>query len=265
MNGHSALAGAAGLISLALAAATFERWLRKPSRHLAAWSIALLLFAGGAMAAWFGAATGWSEPAFRAFYLLGAILNVPVLGVGSIYLLKGRAAGDKAAAVVALLSAFAIGVIWAAPVRGGFEAEVLPRGSEVFGYLPRVLATGASSSGAIVVFAGAVWSIYKRRRVTGEERPSRHLALGNGLLAFAIVILSVGGLFNSVADEMTTFSISLTAGAAFLFAGFLVSTSQPAREQTAEPSNLQAAGLGDEASTKLDKDVHHGGEQDCDE
>jgi hypothetical protein len=37
-------------------------------------------------------------------------------------------------------------------------------------------------------------------------------------------VLSASGLFNSVADEMQAFAISLTLGISVLFAGFLVTT-----------------------------------------
>ena len=226
MTLHSAFAGAAGLISLALTGATFERWLKQRTRHLAAWTFSLLLFAGGAMAAWFGAAVGWTEPTFRAFYLLGAILNVPVLGVGTIYLLGGRKMGDRAAAVTALLSAFAIGVLWTAPMSGDLAEEVLPRGSEVFGVLPRVLAAAASTSGAIVVGLGAVLSLCRLRGKSGaNSRSVVRLAVGNCLVALAIIALSMSGAFNSIADEMTVFSVLLAVGAALLFAGFMVATS----------------------------------------
>jgi hypothetical protein len=42
-----ALASGATAVSLAFAAATFERWLRRRRRHELAWSVALALFACG--------------------------------------------------------------------------------------------------------------------------------------------------------------------------------------------------------------------------
>ena len=267
---HSAFAGAAGLISLALTGATFERWLKQRTRHLAAWTLSLLLFAGGAIAAWFGAAAGWNEPTFRAFYLLGAILNVPMLGVGTIYLLGGRKIGDRAAAAAALLSTFAIGVLWAAPMHGELSGQVLPQGSEVFEPLPRVLAAGASTSGAIVVGSGAILSLWRLRGTSGaDRRPVKRLATGNCLVALAIIVLSAGGLFNSVGDKMTVFSVSLAVGAALLFCGFMTATSargsQPAKGQSdkAPTAPVAAVAAGVRPSAKLDEDVDDGGEQNC--
>ena len=55
--------------------------------------------AAGALAA--GAQAGWNGPTFRIFYFFGAIADVPVLALGTVYLLGGRRAGDRAAAGVA--------------------------------------------------------------------------------------------------------------------------------------------------------------------
>src|SRR5947209_1642330 len=151
---QTALAAAASLVALAFALSTFERWLDRRRPHELAWSIALAMFTAGSAALWLGASNGWDGPTFRAFYLFGAIVNVPMLALGTVYLLGGKRAGDRWAVVVGLASAFAAGVIAIAPLRRAIPAHRLPRGSEVFGPLPRVLAAVASSVGALVVLGG---------------------------------------------------------------------------------------------------------------
>lgn len=216
-----ALAAGATLVALAFAGCTYERWLARRRRHELAWSVALLLFACGSLALWAGAAIGWGPWTFRAFYLFGAILNVPVLALGTVYLLAGPKIGDRVALGVALSLAFAAGVLVVAPLTGRIDEAVLPQGSEVFGVLPRVLAAVASAGGASVVFGGAVWSAVRLARHRGSAR----LALGNGIIAAGTATLSASGLLNSVVGEMDGFAITLAAGVVLLFAGFLVTTS----------------------------------------
>jgi hypothetical protein len=224
--GTIALAAAATLLAGAFAAATFERWLERRRRHELAWSVALTCFAVGAASLWAGAALGWDGPTFRLFYLFGAIVNVPALALGTVYLLAGRKVGDVTAAGVALLSAFAAGVLVVAPFTGPIDPDHLPQGSDVFGPLPRVLAAVCSSVGALVVFVGALWSAY--RAVRGRSGPrvadARRLALANLVIAAGAATLSASGLLNSVAGEMAAFAITLTAGITLLFAGFLLAT-----------------------------------------
>lgn len=210
---QTALAAGATLIALAFSLATFERWLARRRPHELAWTIALALFTAGSAALWLGAANGWNGATFRAFYLFGAVVNVPVLALGTVYLLGGRRRGNFWAATIALGSAFAAGVLVTAPFVGPVPVDRLPRGSEVFGPLPRILAAVASSGGALVVLAGAVLSAWRRR-----------LVVTNLLIAIGTLVLGAGGLFNSVLDEMEAFAVTLVLGIALIFAGFLLAT-----------------------------------------
>jgi hypothetical protein len=229
---HTALAAAATLVALAFAGATFERYLdrRAPaaptdrsSAPELAWTASLLTFAIASAGLWTGAALGWNPASFRVFYGFGAIVVVPVLALGTVYLLAGRRAGHVAAVLTALTGAWALGVMTTTPVAASVRAYGtgdIPRGSEVLDVLPRVLAAVASGLGATVLFAGAVVSVVRLAR----RRTTRRLAVANGLIAFGTLILSVGGLFNSALGAMDAFSVSLVAGITVMFAGFLLTT-----------------------------------------
>jgi hypothetical protein len=226
---HAALAAAATLVSLAFALSTLARYLARPSRHELAWTISLFMFAVASVALWVGSAVGWAGWSFRLFYLFGAILNVPYLALGTVYLLADRRTGDVAAAVVSLLAAFAAGLVVAAPFTAALPGAGLPRGSEVFTAGPRIAAALFSGISAVVIFAGAVWSAYRfarRRRgaVTPGTLSPRRLAVANTLIAAGTLVLSAGGVLNSVLDEMDAFAVSLVVGISIIFVGFLVTS-----------------------------------------
>ena len=61
----------------------------------------------------------------------------------------------------------------------------------------------------------------------------RRLAAANVVIAVGTLVLSAGGLLNSVVDEMNGFAISLVVGIAIVFAGFLLTA--PSRDVLAEP------------------------------
>lgn len=220
MTGHSALAAASTLVSAAFAACTFERWIDRRRPHELAWSVALVLFAGGAAALWWGAATGWHDASFRLFYALGAVVNVPVLALGTVWLLARPATAKASTVTVALLCAFAFGVVVAAPLQAPVSGSELPQGSDVFGAGPRVLAAVGSGAGALVLLGGAVFSAVRLARRGGAAR----LVVANVLIALGTIVLSAGGLLNSAVDAMDAFAISLVAGIAVIFAGFLVTS-----------------------------------------
>jgi hypothetical protein len=257
---EAALAASSTLVAVAFALCTLERFLARRRRHELAWTISLAMFAVASASLWVGAAAGWTGPTFRVFYLFCAILDVPWLALGSVYLLGGRRHGDPWALVVIVVSAFAAGVMTVAPLTGAIPAGDLPQGSEVFGPLPRILAAVCSGVSATVVVVLAVVSALRllrgrSRSGTVEGAPSRgaarRLALANGLIAAGTLVLGASGTLNARLGAMTAFSITLTIGISVLFAGFLIasggaavtsrstveaSAQDPAQELAAEPT-----------------------------
>ncbi len=222
MKLQSAMAAAATLAALGFAAATAERWLDRRRPQELAWSVALVLFATAAGAAWWGASFGWSGGSFRVFYAFGAVTNVPVLALGTWYLLARPSVARIATFVTTVAVAFGGGVVFAAPFRAPVPTGSLPQGSDVFGPLPRIFAATGSALGATVLLGGALWSAARLLRV--HDASARRLAVANGLIAAGTLILSAGGLLNSVLAEMEGFAITLVAGVLLLFAGFLITT-----------------------------------------
>ena len=78
------LAFAATLISLRLSSDLVRRHRERPAPGLLAWAGALAAFAAASGAIAWGAAAGWSDPAFRVYYLCGALLAAALLGAGSL-------------------------------------------------------------------------------------------------------------------------------------------------------------------------------------
>ena len=268
MQTQVASAAFASVIALAFSMALLDRWLRsyKPggkirSKHLLAWLLSMLAFAVASVALWAGAAFGWDIATFRVFYLFGAILSVPPLGLGTLYLLGSEKMANRCALAVAVASVFAIGVLTAAPTTGRLSAIGLPNGADVFTALPRLLAAIASIAGSLVVIGGAIWTLQQGKKRQAAQLAASQLAAtqpvnsqqglqktsqpatdpatpqqpaprqvtsrikaGVSLIALGTIILGLGGASNSVAEEMTAFALALAVGAAFLFTGFLLST-----------------------------------------
>jgi hypothetical protein len=234
---ETSVAVAAAIVGVAFGLSTFERWLRSRRPHELAWSGALAMFAIAAAALAVGAQAGWSGPVFRTFYLFGAIADVPVLALGTVYLLFGRRAGGAAALGVGLFCAFAAGVVVMAPFLAPLPTDQLVQGSKVFEPLPRVLAAVASAGGAVVILAGAVGSAW---RVWRSGAP-RRLLWSNGLIALGTLVLGASGTLNSVFGAMTAFAITLLVGIAVIFAGFLVAATSPRSAGRAGPAVAPAA------------------------
>ncbi len=233
----AALAAAATLVAVGFALCTLDRWLRRRRPHDLAWSVSLALFALGAGALWWAETRGWSLATFRVFYLSGAVLNVPWLALGTIYLVAGRTMGDRVRWWLVLLSGLSAGVVLFAPTRTTVAGTDLPTGKDVFGVAPRVLAAVGSGVAALVIIAGTLWSVYRlaRRRepaLSGVRRTGSspaQLVVGNLLIAFGTIVLSASGTVAGRLGKDTAFSLTLLVGIVVLFAGFLVASMMPRR------------------------------------
>jgi hypothetical protein len=181
------LAFVAALVSLRLSARLAVRFRDRRRPEQAAWSAALAAYALAAGALAWGAAYGWTEPAFRAYYLGGALLTAPLLGVGSLLLLGRRWIVPVALAYVGL----AIGIAVAAPLHGSLSGTDVPQAQDLLALWPaRVLAIAANSLGTLAVVVVALATL--RRRPLGNVLIL--VGIGVAALGSALAGLGVGAL-----------------------------------------------------------------------
>ncbi|MEY4338259.1 MAG: hypothetical protein RLZ14_109 [Actinomycetota bacterium] len=245
---NAALAASATLVAVAFCLSTLDRWLRRRRPHELAWTVSLALFALGSLALWWAEAAGWSLGAFRVFYLAGAVLNVPWLALGTVYLLAGERVGHRVRWWLVFLSGLTVGIVLFAPTKVSVSGTELPTGKDVFGVAPRVLAAVGSGVAAVVIIVGALWSAWRvwRGRVPslGATRsvaaPGR-LALGNVVIAVGTLVLSASGSLAGRLGKDRAFAVTLLVGIAALFVGFLVASSKPAASKPAPSTPHDAA------------------------
>ncbi|MET0895210.1 MAG: hypothetical protein ABWY80_05105, partial [Acidimicrobiia bacterium] len=224
------LAFLATAISVLFAQAMLVRYTsgHKP-QHLA-WLVALAMFALASAALATGTSTGWDKGTFRVFFLFGAILNVPWLALGTVYLVFSERFARRVHLGLLVVSGFAAGVVLAAPMEA-VSGTAIPQGSDVFGALPRILAAVGSGVGATVIFVGALVSAvrFARGRVPGGAR----LATANALIALGTLVLASGGLVQGAIGHDEAFALSLALGISIIYGGFALAGSAPRRERAA--------------------------------
>jgi dipeptide/tripeptide permease len=187
------LSFAAALVSLRLAGR-----LVRGRRY--AWAAGLVAFAAAAAAMAWGAAHGWDTYAFRVYYLAGALLSAPLLGIGSLQLW-----GKRWATPLGLLyTGLAVGIAVAMTTHGHFDGTAVPRAQDHVGTLPRVVAIAGSSLGAVAVVVVAF--------ATVRRRP-----LGNLLLVGAVAAAAAASALTQTA--VAAAAACFTLAALVLYAG----------------------------------------------
>ena len=194
---------------------------RRP--NVLSWSIALGMFSLASAAAAFGGLVGWSPPVFRTYYLFGAVLNVPALALGTVYLLAPRRAANGLALVLIAASFVAVFVVFNADLRSaGLDTEGIPRGSQVLSEDVRLLSRYFSITGFLVVVGGALWSAARLAR--GRQPNLRRLAAANLLIALGTTVVAIASEMARIASgsvEDLVFAAGLFIGVSVMFAGFL--------------------------------------------
>lgn len=212
---------AAALVSVIFAGLIAQQWLSKSRHQDLAWAIALGMFAIASFSAGIGVLGGWSPLWFRTYYLFGAIVNVPVLAAGTLYLLSPRPIAHLYAVVVVIAVIFATGAVFSSDLNEiALLVSGIPAGSEVMepDALPRLLSRYYSFTGFFIVVGGALWSAWKMARHRGESRKA--LARGNILIAAGTFIVAIGSGFARY-GQGSIFAIGLLMGVALMFIGFL--------------------------------------------
>lgn len=210
---------AAAMVAMAFSLSLLKGWRARRRPNLLAWALALAMFAVASAAAAWGLLFGWSEGTFRMYYLFGAVVNVPVLALGSIYLMAPRTAAHLAATVVVGASLWAAFQVLGAPLnQGGLTTSGIPAGSSVIGGAPRALSRAYSYAGFVVVVGSALLSAYKlaRRNQHGLKR----LAVANSLIALGTLVVAVASGFARYGSG-AVFAVGLLGGVSVMFAGFL--------------------------------------------
>lgn len=218
------------LVSGVFCAIVGQQFVSRKKAHQLAWALALLAFSLASFAAAMGLLGGWTAGWFKTYYLFGAIVNVPILALGTIYLLFPRMIGHVLAVIVAAACLYAAGAVFSAelqalPVNGGFpdSGDVLPANI-------RSLSRLYSLSGAIVLFSGALWSA--ARFIRSNDQAHRPIAMANIWIAVGTLVVAGASRFARLGLDVL-FALFLLIGISIMFAGFL-------RSREARPSASEA-------------------------
>ena len=97
------------MLSFVFFALLLDQWRERHRSYQAAWAIGMLWYGLSAGTEFLGGAFGWSEPLYRAWYLIGAIWVAGWLGLGTVLLLGRTRFGFVFAHSVFLAGLFAAG------------------------------------------------------------------------------------------------------------------------------------------------------------
>jgi hypothetical protein len=201
------------------------------------------MYAAGSAALAMGQVDGWTQGEYQVYWGLGAVLNVPYLALGEVYLLGGkrRRVGDVVALVVLFATGFAINRIRTAPIDPSALVKHLPLGKDVYvaDQVPYRLAQLFAYPAYVFLLGGCVWSLVRMRAVPAL----RDRFLGTLGIAVGATIVAIGSGVGAGLNVVPLFSIGLLAGIVVMFWGFLRAT-RPSPATGIEPAATETPAPG---------------------
>jgi hypothetical protein len=222
----------------AVAATVFasDLWLgyrRRPRPHIAAYGVGMTMFAVATWAFFIGLTYGWTGPVYRAFYLFGAILNIPYLALGSMFLVVGRRSGHVMTIILGAFTAISTTLTATVPFANPLPESGVPHDIFASGFGPRLFAIIGGAAGTTILIVLALVSVFR------FWKSNRRIVWGNLLIVAGTFAAASGGTGLAL-GESSAFAVSLLAAVTLIWAGYRVASGARAvPEGAAMPAGVE--------------------------
>jgi hypothetical protein len=214
-------AALAAALAACFSAVVAVRWRRTGGSAFMVWAAGLLVFGAAAAVQATGQAGGFSVSLFRAFYLLGGVLGVIYLALGTVFLLAPPRVSRFCLAVLVTLTVVLAVDAAVVPVdahrlasaEGVLGGAVVGHSNPIY-----VAAVVFNVVGTAVLVGGSAWSGWRFHR----ERAGLDRVVCNVLLTSGALVIAAGfSAAKTVGGSLSTLGIYEAVGIAVMFAGFL--------------------------------------------
>ncbi len=209
----------------------FRDYSSKPRPHVAAYGTGISMFAIATWALFFGLTFVWNGPVYRTFFLLGAILNIPVLAIGSMFLVVGRKSGHIATIAVGALAAISTTLTLTVPFENPLPGHGIPVDIFPLGFSPRLFAIIGGALGSTVLITLSLVSVIR------FWNKNRSIVWGNALILLGVFAAAWRGTGLALGDG-GGFAFSLLLAVSLIWAGYKVASGKrhgpPAQDPEAD-------------------------------
>jgi hypothetical protein len=213
----SVISGIAVAAAIAFAIDLWMDYRRRPRPHIAAYAVGMTLFALATSCLFIGVTFGWTGSVYRAFFLFGAILNIPLLALGSMFLIVGRRAGHIMTVFIGAIAAISTTLTATVPFEHPLPDSGIPHDMFATGFGPRLFAIIGGAGGATILIVLSLVSLFR------FWRRDRAIVWGNGLILAGTMSAASGGTALAL-GQTGLFAFSLLLAVSFIWAGYRVAT-----------------------------------------
>jgi hypothetical protein len=173
----------------------YKHWIYKgkPS-YLFWWTIGVLCYGLGTLTESIVGIFGWSEPVFKAWYVLGALLGGFPLAQGSVYLIFSKRVANVLMIAVVSIIVIASVLVFMSPVDYALVEPTRLTGHVLIWKKVRLITPFVNIYAFIFLVGGAAYSAYRY----SKDQRFKSRFLGN-------VFIAVGGLLPGIGGSFTKF------------------------------------------------------------
>ena len=213
----SVFAAAAALAATGFAGDLWHDYRQRPRPHIAAYASGMTLFAIATWCLLIGITWGWSGPVYRTFFLFGGVLNIPLLALGSMFLVVGKRAGHVMTIAIGAIAAISTTLTLTVPFEQPLPEGGIPHDMFASGFGPRLFAIIGGAAGTTILIGLALVSVFR------FWRKNRRLVWGNLLIVTGTFAAAWGGTGLAL-GEASGFAVSLLLAVSFIWGGYKVAS-----------------------------------------
>lgn len=214
---NTALSGIAAVAATAFAADLWLNYRRRPRPHVAAYGAGMTMFALATWALFIGVSLGWTGPTYRTFFLFGAVLNIPFLALGSMFLVVGKRSGHVMLIALGALTAISTTLTLTVPFENPLPESGIPTDIFATGFGPRLFAIIGGATGTLILVTLALVSLFR------FWKKDRQIVWGNALIVAGTASAAWRGTGLALGDA-GGFALSLFLAVSFIWAGYKVAS-----------------------------------------
>ncbi len=208
------------IAAIAASLFAFDLWRDyrlRPRPHVAAYGTGMTMFAVATWALFIGVTFSWTGPIYRTFFLFGAVLNIPFLALGSMFLVVGKRSGHVMTVVLGAFTAIATTLTLTVPFQQPLPDSGIPQDMFETGFGPLLFARIGGAGGGTILIVLALVSLVR------FWKKDRSIVWGNTLILAGTLAAAWGGTRLAL-GEASGFALSVLIAVTLIWAGYRVAT-----------------------------------------
>ena len=211
------LAAVAAIAATFFSADLLRDYRKSPRPHIAAYGLGMTMFTLATWSLFLGLTFGWTGAAYRTFFLFGAVLNIPLLALGSMFLVVGKRSGHIMTLAIGAFTAIATTLTLTVSFERDLPSSGVPHDMFASGFGPRLFAAIGGGMGATILIALAFVSVVR------FWKKNREIVWGNILILGGTFAAAWGGTRLALGQD-DVFAFSLLAAVSLIWGGYRVAT-----------------------------------------